>query len=440
MSSPSDFTTLGISLGLGLLVGLQRERSKSLLAGIRTFPLVTLLGTLSAMLAEPLGIWFPAAALIGVMGLAVVGNLPRPATEPPAGITTEAALLLMFAVGAQLVHGPIEIGITVAAVAALLLHIKAPLHAFVARLGDKDLRAIMQFVLIAMVILPILPDRSFGPFNVFNPRNIWLVVVLVVGMSLAGYVAFRLFGARAGAILGGVLGGLVSSTATTASYSRRVKDAPEHAGPAALVIVLATAVVYGRIIAEIAAVAPSTLWQIAPPILVMGGVAVVSALAFLWKSRRTSNHLPEPGNPSQLRSALYFAGLYSLVLLAVAAARTYLGHTGLYAVAGLSGLTDMDAITLSTARMADRGELNPILAGKLIIVAAMANLIFKAGIAATLGGARLFRTVAVLFALQIATAAGLLLFAPRFTAPPAAAQQQQSPDQAPTPTAPGRSE
>lgn len=426
LTPSSDFITLGVSLGLGLLVGLQRERSRSLLAGIRTFPLVTLLGTLSAILAEPLGSWFPAAGLLAVLGLIVVGNLPHMRQEESGGITTEAALLLMFAVGAQLVHGPMELGIAVAAVAAILLHVKDSLHAFVARLGDKDLRAIMQFVLIAMVILPILPDRTFGPFDVLNPRNIWLVVVLVVGMSLAGYVAFRLFGARAGAILGGVLGGLVSSTATTASYSRRVRESPDHAGPAALVIVLATAVVYGRVIAEIAAVAPRSLWQIAPPVLIMGAVAVLSALLFLWKSRRDENHIPEPGNPSQIRSALFFAGMYSVVLLAIAAAKKYLGDAGLYAVAGLSGLTDMDAITLSTARMADRGEISPVLAGKLIIVAAMANLVFKAGIAASLGGARLFRTVALLFGIQIAAGAGLLIFAPTF-APDHAGQTAGSP-------------
>lgn len=439
MADQSDFTILGVSLGLGLLVGLQRERSKSLLAGIRTFPLVTLLGTLSAMLAEPLGGWFPAAALLAVIGAIIAGNLPR-SGEEPSGITTEAALLLMFAVGAQLVVGPITVGITIAAATAILLHVKATLHNFVDRLGDRDVRAIMQFVLIAMVILPILPDREFGPFDVFNPRNIWLVVVLVVGMSLAGYVAFRLFGTRAGAVLGGVLGGLVSSTATTASYSRRAKDSPDHAAPAALVIVLASAVVYGRVIAEIAAVAPSTLWQIAPPVLVMGGVAVASALAFLWKSQGRNSHLPEPGNPSQLRTAIYFAILYSIVLLAVAAAKHYFGNAGLYVVAGLSGLTDMDAITLSTARMASGGEIDPVFAGKLILIASMANLLFKAGIAGALGGLRLFRTVAALFAIQLATGITLLFVAPNLTPGPAATAAPPSPPPAAASTAPDRSE
>lgn len=439
MAETSDLTVLGVSLGLGLLVGLQRERSKSLLAGIRTFPLITLLGTVSAMLAEPLGPWFPAAALLAVIGAIIAGNLPRAGDDSPGGITTEAALLLMFAVGAQLAIGPIEIGIIIAAVTAILLHAKATLHGFVARLGDKDLRAIMQFVLIAMVILPILPDKSYGPLDVLNPRNIWLVVVLVVGMSLGGYVAFRLFGARAGAVLGGILGGLVSSTATTASYSRRVKDSPDHARPAALVIVLATAVVYARVIAEIAAVAPGTLWRIAPPVLSMGAVAVISALIFYWRSQKTDDHLPEPSNPSQLRSALYFAGLYSVVLIAVAAARQYLGPTALYVVAGLSGLTDMDAITLSSARMADRGEIDPVMAGKLILVAAMANLLFKSGIAWILGGARLFKLVAILFAFQFAAGAALLTVAP--AVPAMAASGAASGPGGPSPTTdPGRSE
>lgn len=433
MSTHSPFMSLAISLGLGLLVGLQRERSLSNLAGIRTFPLVTILGTLSAMLVEPLGGggWFPAAGFLAVLGAILVGNRVRPAGDTPSGITTEVALLVMYAVGVQTAFGPISVAVAVTGAVTILLHAKDTLHNFVHSLGDKDVRAIMQFALIALVILPVLPDESFGPYGVLNPRNVWLVVVLVVGMSLAGYVAYRLLGARGGAIVGGLLGGLVSSTATTVSYSKRAAESPAYVWPATLVIVLATAVVYGRVLAEISAVAPQLIWRIAPPILAMAGVAVVSALAALWLARGKDAEVPPAKNPSQLRAALFFAGMYSVVLIAVAAAKQHFGNAGLYVVAAISGLTDMDAITLSTARMANQGEVAPTFAGKVIIVAAMANLIFKAGITASLGGLRLFKVVALFFSFQIAAGIVLLMIAPIGPA----AEPNANPDAAPPPAA-----
>src|SRR5581483_6957399 len=184
------FEKLGVALGLGLLVGLQRERVQSQLAGIRTFALITVLGALSALVGQALGGWVVGLGGAAVSALVVARNLAQPqAKEAAAGLTTEIAALLMYAVGAYLVVGPTSAGIALGGGVALLLHLKEPLHAFVARIGEADIKAIMQFVLLALVIWPVLPDQDYGPYGALNPHDIWLMVVLIVGISLAGYVA-----------------------------------------------------------------------------------------------------------------------------------------------------------------------------------------------------------------------------------------------------------
>ena len=206
MDLTHSFQELGIALGIGLLVGLQRERTSSLLAGFRTFPLVTILGAVSAMLAQSFGGWIVAFGFLAVTGVVIVGNvvLLRKG-DRDGGITTEVAILVMYAVGALLVVGSREIAIAVGAGVAVLLQFKQRLHGIASRLEDRDVIAMMQFALVSLVILPALPDRTFGPYDVLNPHQIWLMVVLIVGISLGGYVAYKLFGEGAGTALGGIL-------------------------------------------------------------------------------------------------------------------------------------------------------------------------------------------------------------------------------------------
>jgi uncharacterized membrane protein (DUF4010 family) len=215
------FQRLGIALGLGLIVGLQRERSGSPLGGFRTFPLVTLLGGLSGLLGGTSGGWVVAAAWLSLAVVIAVGHVENP--QEKGGITTEIAMLLMFAVGAYCLSGHVAVATAVGGTVAVLLHLKPQMHSLAKRLADPDFQAIMQFVLITFVFLPILPDKGYGPFDVLNPFKIGLMVVLIVGISLGGYIIYKLLGANAGTLAGGVLGGLISSTATTVSYSRRTQ-------------------------------------------------------------------------------------------------------------------------------------------------------------------------------------------------------------------------
>lgn len=405
------FQQLGISLLLGLLVGLQRERTEADMPGMRTFPLITLLGTVCAMLGEAFGGWIVATGLLAIVITLIFPSLVRiRRAQPDPGITTGVAALLMYAVGGLLVVAPISLAVAVGGVVAVLLQFKPELHRFAERLGDRDLRAVMQFVLITCIILPVLPNQTYGPFGVFNPFETWLLVVLIVGMSLGGYIAYKFLGQNAGILLGGILGGAISSTATTVSYARQARFGPIGTRAAAIVILIASTVVFVRVLVEIAAVAPEFLATAAAPVVILMVLTFLPALLAWYRVRGAPSEMPEQGNPTQLKSAILFAAMYAAVLLALAAAEKYFGGRAMYVVAFLSGLTDMDAITLSTARLV-RADPNVAVDGwRLIIVAALANLVFKAALAGILGKWRLLGQIALMFSVPLVGGVLLLVF------------------------------
>jgi uncharacterized membrane protein (DUF4010 family) len=396
------FQIIAISLGLGLLVGLQRQHQNARVAGIRTFPLITLLGTLSALLAQELGGWVVGAGLLATAAIVVTANLmKRQEAQPDVGQTTEAAALLMYAVGAYLVLGSATVAVAIGATVAVLLHLKETLHQFVARIGQKDLTAIMQFVVISLVILPVLPDQEYGPYEVLNPYNVWLMVVLIVGIGLLGYFVYKFFGSKAGTFLGGVLGGLISSTATTVSYARRTSQHKDGSSLAALVIFIASTVAFVRVLVEVSIVAPATLPEVAPPLLAVIGLMCATGMVAYFTNREKEDQMPEQENPAHMKTALIFGGIYGAVILATAAAKDYLGSSGLYIVAVISGLTDVDAITLSTSRLMHVGNLSPSSGWRIILVAALSNVAFKAALVGFLGNRTLLSRIAFLFGIVL---------------------------------------
>ena len=415
------FQRLGLAAALGLLVGLQREHAGTNLAGIRSFPLVTIFGGLCALLGLSYGGWLVGAGLFAVGAVLVVGNLKqRGEVRDGAGITTELAALIMYALGAYLIQGVIEVAVVVAGTLAVLLQLKSQMHAFVKRIEVKDIRAVMQFVLISLVILPLLPDRAYGPYSVLNPRNIWWMVVLIVGVQLAGYVLYRLVGQSVGTLLGGVLGGLISSTATTVAYARQAHGTPAAAPMAATVIMLASTVSLIRVLVVAALVAPMAVYSIGLPLGVMIAVLVVLSLTQLVLVGRAPVQLPEADNPAELKPALFFGAIYALVTIGIAAAQDWFGNSGLYVVAVISGLTDMDAVTLSSTRMLAQGQLAADTVWRVILLAALANLVFKGGSAYVLGGKMLGRRVLLLFGLALVCGMALLWLwpAPQSPLPP----------------------
>lgn len=407
------FQRLGLGAALGLLVGLQREHAGTNLAGIRSFPLVTIFGGLCGLLGLTYGGWLIGAGMLAVGAVLVVGNLrQRGEGGDGSGITTEIAVLMMFVLGAYLIQGVMEVAVVIAGALAVLLHLKPQLHGLVKRIETKDIKAVMQFVLISLVILPLLPDKTYGPYGVLNPRNIWWMVVLIVGVQLAGYVLYRLVGQSVGTLLGGVLGGLISSTATTVAYARQAHGTPAAAPLAATVIMLASTVSLMRVLIVASLVAPMAVSAIGLPLGAMLAVLVMLSLVQFLLVGRAPVQLPAAENPAELKPALFFGGLYALVTIGIAAAQDWFGNSGLYVVAVISGLTDMDAVTLSSTRMLAQGQLAADIAWRVILVAALANLVFKGGSAYVLGGKALGRRVLLLFGLALACGLALLFLWP----------------------------
>lgn len=413
MSEIESFRALGLALGLGLLVGLQRERAKPDLAGIRTFTIITLLGAATGLLSSEQSQWPILIGMLAVAVMLVVGNLFIIKTKRgSAGITTEMAALMMYVVGSLLALNQIAIGIVLAGGTAVLLQWKQPLHSFVKQIGEQEIRAITKFVLLALIILPLLPDKTYGPYEVLNPYKIWLMVVLIVGISAGAFVAHLFLKPRSGSVLGGILGGLISSTATTVSFARQTKTNIATASHASLVIVIASTVVYLRILFEIAVVAPGLLPHVALPLIVMLiFMSGLSALQFV-KAARSEEFDVSSSNPVQLKPALIFGALYAIVLLVAAAARDYIGASALYAVAGFSGLTDVDAITLSAAELYTQGRIGADIAWRVVLLASLSNLVFKAAIVGLLGSRQVFVEIASLFGSSVVAGAAILWLLP----------------------------
>jgi uncharacterized membrane protein (DUF4010 family) len=405
---------LATALAVGLLVGLEREQSKperpgSALGGIRTYPIIALIGALATLLG-PTSMWLPLIALGGVFALVAISYAVDVRRDRDHGATTEVSVIATYLLGALAAsRGVIEpmserlvlvAGLGVAL--TFLLSSKPWFHRFAARVSREDLFATVKFLIVAVIVLPLLPDRAIGPFGGINPRHLGILVVTISGLSFAGYIGMRLLGAR----LGGALGGLVSSTAATLSFATRTRQEPKLAPVAAGGIAVAWTIMLGRVGVLVAIVHPPLVRALALPL----GAMVVAALVGLALTFRRAEVTPgelELENPFELGRAIKVTLAFGVVLFASKAATAYLGDRALYLAAAIAGITDVDAITVSSAQLAG-GGLDPVTAVVGIAIAIAVNPVVKAGLAMTVGGAALGRRTAVVGALIIAGgAAGL---------------------------------
>jgi uncharacterized membrane protein (DUF4010 family) len=398
------------SIAIGLLIGLERERNPSAKAGLRTFALVALFGTMMSMLGEHLDIpWLVIAGLVAValtIIAAYLGDEPdKPDADP--GTTTVIALLLCYALGVMIWLDMSKLAVMLAIGITALLYFKPELRGFSQRLARRDLVAVLQFSVLTFIVLPILPDQNYGPYGAFNPHQAWLMVVLISGLSLAGYTALHLVGTRYGAPLLGFFGGLVSSTATTLIYSKHGKTSPALANLAAMVIVIASMVVLLRLLVVSSILAFGALPGLAP-VYAGGLIAGLIASVYAWRQTSKGQELlvPETSNPAELHTALGFGLLYVVVLVGSAWMADLAGSQGLYAVALVSGLTDVDAIALSSLRLFNLGQLSEEQTVTAIAIAFLSNMAFKLGMVAFIAGRALTRQVAIGFG---AIAGGVLL-------------------------------
>jgi uncharacterized membrane protein (DUF4010 family) len=396
MDDISAIPTFLTSLGLGLLIGLERERHASAKAGLRTFALVAILGTASGLLSERLGsAWILAAGVLVLGAMMIVAHSDATA-DPNAdpGTTTTVALVMCYVIGAMLWYGHRLTATLLALTVTALLYFKTELQNISSKLSRRDIVSFLQFAVLAFVVVPSLPNRGYGPNGALNPYALGLMMVVVSGVSLAGYAALRIAGEQRGLPLIGGFGGLVSSTATTLVFSREVRRGEASADVAAVIVLEANVVALLRMLALAAIFAPALLLHLAP-VFVFGAAVGIVAPWRLWRGLKSNEKTAqlEIANPAELLTALATALIFALVMLSSSWLVSRVGTVGVYSASALFGFTDLDAISLSTLRMLNTGQLMQPQAVTALLVAYCSNMVLKLIIAGVVGGRTLLRRV-----------------------------------------------
>lgn len=382
---------LATALGVGLLIGTERswsggDQDGQEMAGIRTFGLAGLFGGLAALSASHFGVsaWI---AMFVVLALLTIAGYVIESTRVNAdrGMTTEIALLLTFLLGSLAVAESRILAASIAVVVALLLSLKSRLHGALRKLNEAELGGALKLLFISVVLLPALPNQGYGPWEAFNPYTTWWMVVLIAAIGFAAYVAIRLLGTRHGLLVTALLGGIVSSTAMTITLARL--DSPKLRPALAAGLLATSALMFPRVLLEVGLINRALLPTLLAPMLTAGSIYAAGALLYYLRAGRQSENAAEPPlkNPFELGPALRFAGLLVVILFLVEGARQWMGDAGVYLVSLLSGLTDVDAITLSLSNSA-RTDLSEEVAVRGIFLAALSNSLVKAGLILFIGG------------------------------------------------------
>lgn len=405
---------LATALGLGLFIGLERERTRAAesgFAGVRTFGLLCLAGALAAQLQFQGHVPWAVLGLFAAVAALVVASYLLTAPRGDVGITTEVAALATYWLGVVCSTGQLALAAALGVVVALVLAFREPLHALARKLDANDVGATLKFAIITLIVLPLVPDTSLGPppFDVVTPYKIWRMIVLISAVDFAGYVLVKFVGPEHGTGLTGLLGGLVSSTALTLGFARRSRAEPDLSTPLAAGIVLAWSIMFVRVLVIVSALVPDLLPHLAVglgiPTLTAFGAAFV-----LWRRSRArpKSRVEATANPFELVQAVKFGLLFGVVLVVVRAVGANLGATGLYVTGAIAGLTDVDAIALSMAELARGVPDQAAVAARTIEIAVVANTVFKGALVFFLG-AREMRPVivGVTVALAVASAIGM---------------------------------
>ena len=404
---------MGVAILIGALIGLEREYHHRLnnekgFAGLRTFMFYSVLGNLATWISKDSHPFVLPVAFLGLILLLAATYFRGATADRDRGMTTEVAALLTFLLGCLVATGEIVVAVALGVVIATLLSAKPTFLRWVEKLTPEDIYTTLKFAVVSFVVLPLLPDRAYGPLASFNPHEIWLMVVLIAGVSFLGYVSLKLMGPKHGVALSGLLGGLASSTAVAVAFSRRSKETPSLSRSCAMAVVVASTVMVARIAALVGIVFPGLFVQLWTPLVVMGG-AGVGASYWLWRGARktkSNGKTLKIRNPFRLSAVLTFAAAYALVLLLVNLVREFFPDGSTAVVAVLSGLTQVDAITLSVAKLAQE-DMAHNLAVSAIMIAALSNTVSKAMIGVTLGHKRFQRPL--LTGLGIMFVSGLLV-------------------------------
>lgn len=394
MISSALWLNLAVALGIGLLIGAERERNKAAvseksIAGIRTFTIASLLGAVSI----GINFWLLVASLLCVTLFAAIAYYVRRDEEP--GLTTEITLIFTVILGG-LAMSSAALAASLAVSAAILLAAKDPIHGFVRAAITKE--EMIDFLILAaatLIVLPLVPNESIGPFDAINPRNLWLIVILVMFISALGHLALRWLGGRIGLPIVGLVSGFISSIATIGAMGERAKETPalmESAVAGALLSSLATIL---QLTLLLAAIHPPTLHAMMMP-LIFGGVtvAIYGLTITLDSYHKNGADMAKSTSSFSVKTALILALVIAVALVASAALKAWFGQAGLVLATAVAGLADVHASTISVASLAAASKLTPLNAVIPILVAFSVNAISKA-IAAVVSGGKAFARLVI---------------------------------------------
>ncbi|GHA18384.1 MgtC/SapB family protein [Oceanisphaera arctica] len=399
---------LGLALLLGALIGIQRgwqsrdSQSGQRVAGVRTHALVGLFGGLVALLGSHVGQWLTGVGLLGIVALTLVAYRARSRDQADYSITGSIGLALTFCFGALALLDDPAIAATAAVITAFILDNKREIHGLLQKLQQHELDAGLKLLLISVVMLPLLPNRAMGPGGAINPFEIWWMVVLIASISFLGYFAIRLGGTEKGIFFTSLFAGLTSSTALTLHYARLSRTSPVLAPMLAAGILLACGTMFPRILVYCALINPTLLAELWLPVLVMT-LLLYGPAAVIWYRNRGVDAVDQPSlniNPLDLKTAFFFGGLILVIMLLGEWLKALLGNAGILLLALASGVTDVDAITLSLSRMS-LASIDHGTAVLGIVLAASVNNLVKTAMALTLGDSALGRRVALAMAASL---------------------------------------
>ncbi len=398
-----DLLRLAVALAAGLLIGLDRERAevrkkREIYGGIRTFPIIALAGCVPMLVVDRVGPWLVVASFLTVAAVSVISYW-RDSSAGHIGATTEVAGLATFLVGVLAGSGELLIAGAAGLAIAALLVAKPRLEAISRAMTPAEVAAVLELAVISGIVLPILPNRSYGPYHALNPREIWMIVVFVTGLSFLGFVAARLLGEARGLVATGILGGLVSSTAVTVAMAGRSRESDASPAPAAAAV-LASSVMAMRVAVLAAVINRAILPRLAPVSAAMTIAGGVAAWLIIrrgdGKRQRASRRLE---NPFSLRQAAIFAVIYAVILVAARATQQHLGTGMLFATAGVGSLADVDAVTIAFTRLGPGDDGWRVIAAA-IALAMIVNTVVKLVIGLVRGAPR--------FRLQVGIALGAM--------------------------------
>lgn len=404
-----------VAIGIGFVIGLEREHAATeekveSFAGLRTFILIVLMGFVGGMSYYLFAPIIFIVLFLSVVSLTVISYYVT-ASKGDIGTTTEFSALIGFFLGTLTFLGMLNVSIIITVVLVILLSTKLRLHSIAGKITSNELYDFILFIVIALLVFPFLPDKTYGPYNVINPHEIGWVIILVSGLGLVGYILMKFLGAKKGILWSGIIGGLVSSTAVTWVFSKKSKENESLSQNCAIAILAASSIMIIRILILTFIFNKALFDTIYPSILLVlfSGIVVTLYFYLQQKGKKIIDTTIPKSKPLDIQGALVFGAIYMVILLVVSYANEKMGNEGLLISSAIAGLSDIDAITITVSKLAGQ-PLDFSTASNALLIATISNTLVKMGIGIWAGSPSLRRHLYLGYGVILFTALVALLF------------------------------